>query len=122
MRALLAAAALGLGMTAAPVHAQEIAPIIDIAPEGTDSLRITGLVQGLSDTGVHAELRIRRSGPSGNVDLRQGRDLMLSGDTRESIGSSVINAGPGARVIIELTVTREDAILARAQTVLGAHE
>jgi len=98
-------------MAATPALADVAAPEVRIEPTET-GVSIEGIVVGLSDGTVRGELLIDKSGPGGTSKLKQGREILVSRGSRDTIGRTGLSMQPGAELSVTLTIYADDVEIA----------
>lgn len=87
-----------------PAAADQAIAEISITPTDT-GVRIEGVVVGLTDGEVDGSLVIQKEGPGGNSNLKQGRSVVISRGSRETIGTTGLSMQPGASLAVYMTIT-----------------
>lgn len=83
-------------------------------------VRIEGVVSGTGPADVTATLSIAHRGSGGSMSTQQSRNLSLMADDKQvSIASTAMNFGPESHLVVELSVTRGDVVIAFSKVEIG---
>ncbi len=101
--------------------AQTAVPLIAVTP--TDGgLAIAGIVAGVSEGTVNAEMTIARTDGSGSTRTRQSHDMNVSPASCDAVAMTNLSTGDGLHVKIVLVIRENDLVIASAQTEIGSDD
>ncbi|MDP5335559.1 MAG: hypothetical protein NWR54_11295 [Paracoccaceae bacterium] len=90
---------------------------IDQTPEG---FRIAGLVTGIEQVPVQAELTIEKSDHAGRVNSQQGQEVTLTPGETRTIAQNTLSLGPEGRIAATLVLRRDGVVFARVERTIRA--
>lgn len=90
---------------------------IDQTPEG---FRIAGLVTGIEQVPVQAELTIEKSDQAGRVNSQQGQELTLTPGETRTIEQNTLSLGPEGQIAATLVLRRDGVVFARVERTIRA--
>lgn len=117
----------GLGLAIAvaiqPVtgFAQVAVPSIEITPSA-GGITVAGILTGMGAGKVHARMTIDKSGPAGTVATSQSRQIDVSNNSREVIGTTGLSFGPEAYISVGIVLTDGGTVIGEANTTLGPRD
>lgn len=83
-------------------------------------IRIEGVVSGTGPAEVTATLSISHRGSGGSMTTQQSRSLTLGADDKHvSVASTGINFGPDSHLMVDLSVTHEEVVIAVSRVEIG---
>ena len=90
---------------------------IDQTPEG---FRIAGLVTGIEQVPVQAELTIEKSDQAGRVNSQQGQELTLTPGETRTIAQNTLSLGLEGQIAATLVLRRDGVVFARVERTIRA--
>ncbi|MDG1128521.1 MAG: curli-like amyloid fiber formation chaperone CsgH [Paracoccaceae bacterium] len=90
---------------------------IDQTPEG---FRIAGLVTGIEQVPVQAELTIEKSDQAGRVNSQQGQELTLTPGETRTIAQNTLSLDPEGQIAATLVLRRDGVVFARVERTIRA--
>jgi hypothetical protein len=92
---------------------------IDISPKD-GSLDIDASAVAVSGSTVTGEVSIEKSGPSGNVSLRQQRTLTLAAGESGAIGRTGLSFAKGDLLEVSIVLRVGEMVVAQASSTVGS--
>lgn len=101
---------------------ESYAPVLPeiMLTHGDGMIRIEGVVSGTGPAEVTATLSISHTGSGGSMTTQQSRSLSLGADDKHvPVASTGINFGPDSYLMVDLSVTFEEVVIAESRVEIG---
>lgn len=119
---LIAAASFMTGLAGQPAMSESYAPVLPeiMLTHDDGMIRIEGVVSGTGAAEVTATLSIAHRGSGGSMTTEQTRKLTLAADDKHiPVASTAINFGPTSHLLVDLSVTYNEFVIAKSRVEIG---
>ena len=119
--ATLAAALAALPQASAADRQRDVPASASIEIDQTsEGFRIAGVVTGIEQVPVQAELTIEKSDHAGRVTSQQGQDIELPPGETRTIAQNTLSLGPEGQIAATLVLRRDGVVFARVERTIRA--